>query len=181
VTEHATFSIRAAGAPDARSIGRLQTHGWQLGFREFMSDKVRARQSIEGFERMILDRLASGRNDAGTLVAVDCNGTVIGFCAVNSVFAFEPPEPNTGQIADLYVDSSSWGSGVGTALLLEAFALLRAKGREEVALWTFESNRRANRFYTHHGFEPGTEKIIHGPSGEAMVLMRRSLVGSTTS
>ena len=56
--------------------------------------------------------------------------------------------PGDDQLADLYVQPSEQGRGVGTALL-KAVREARAGGLE---LWVFLSNTAARGFYAHHGF-----------------------------
>lgn len=52
------------------------------------------------------------------------------------------------DLDQLYVDPDAAGEGIGS-MLVELAKQLRPGG---LALWTFQSNRRAQRFYQHHGF-----------------------------
>jgi GNAT superfamily N-acetyltransferase len=56
--------------------------------------------------------------------------------------AWEP-----GWIDHFYVDPPHHGRGIGGRLLHEVQARL-----DDIQLWTFQANRRARRFYEHHGF-----------------------------
>src|SRR4051794_38871451 len=53
-----------------------------------------------------------------------------------------------GWLAQLYVEPSLTGRGVGSALLARA----RAERPAGLRLWTFQSNTGAQRFYARHGF-----------------------------
>ena len=52
-----------------------------------------------------------------------------------------------GFIQALYVADGARGQGVGTALVQQAQAQMRA-----LELWTFQANTGAQRFYQRHGF-----------------------------
>lgn len=52
-----------------------------------------------------------------------------------------------GDIAGFYVAEASRGQGIGTALLEQVKA-----GEPRLALWTFQANEGAIRFYARHGF-----------------------------
>ncbi len=63
--------------------------------------------------------------------------TIVGFCASN-------PQ----SVAALYVRVENIGQGIGTELLRRA----QAESSGHLWLYTFAQNRRARRFYEHHGF-----------------------------
>ena len=76
-----------------------------------------------------------------TFVACDVwvaesDGTPAGFCAVRN-----------GWIDHLYVDPAHQGHGMGAALLRKAMS-----AQKRLALWTFQRNANARRFYEAHGF-----------------------------
>ena len=62
---------------------------------------------------------------------------IVGFCASN-------PQ----SVAALYVRVENIGQGIGTELLRRA----QAESSGRLWLYTFAQNRRARRFYEHHGF-----------------------------
>jgi len=67
-------------------------------------------------------------------------------------------------IDQLYVDPSRLGQGIGTSLV----ELAQERRPDGLALWTFESNRRAHRFYERHGFvvaerTDGADNEEHAP------------------
>lgn len=70
------------------------------------------------------------------LVARDAEGAALGFIAVKQ-----------GDIAGFYLTEAARGQGIGKALLD------RVKETEpRLALWTFQANTGAIRFYTREGF-----------------------------
>ena len=67
--------------------------------------------------------------------------------------------PTVGEVRSLFVRSSAWRAGVGTALMSRALGELAAMGFAEVTLWSFADNARANAFYRRQGFSPdGNER-----------------------
>ena len=52
------------------------------------------------------------------------------------------------ELEQLYVDPSWWGRGIGGRLV----ELAKERHPAGLALWTFQVNDRARRFYGHHGF-----------------------------
>lgn len=77
---------------------------------------------------------AVARDDV-TVAEVD--GVVVGFLARSG-----------SEVDHLYVDGAHASRGVGSALLGHA----RAASPHGLALWTFEANVGARRFYARHGF-----------------------------
>ncbi len=57
-----------------------------------------------------------------------------------------------GQIHLLHVHPEAQGIGVGTLLLEDALAEMRAAGRSQAILWVLVANHRARRFYERHGW-----------------------------
>ncbi len=60
-------------------------------------------------------------------------------------------------IAQLYIDPDWTNHGLGTALIEQA----KVEHPEVLELWTFESNRVAQRFYERHGF-----RAVGGTDGD---------------
>ena len=60
-------------------------------------------------------------------------------------------------IAQLYIDPDWTNHGLGTALIEQA----KVEHPEVLELWTFESNRGAQRFYERHGF-----RAVGGTDGD---------------
>lgn len=65
-----------------------------------------------------------------------------------AVRAFVATTP--GEVEHLYVHPDWQGRGLGTVLLKHA--MHSADGERGLALWTFEGNLKARRFYERHGF-----------------------------
>lgn len=81
----------------------------------------------------------------GVLVA-ETGGRVAGF-AVTRPSGDPGADVTMGELDSFYVDPSTWGRGVGRALLASATQSLRDAGFSEATLWTAEANHRPRRIY----------------------------------
>lgn len=103
------------------------------------------------------------------------NGQMVGFCVVEAPSRDPDTGPGVAEIAALNVRPAVWRSGVGTALMEAAQDALRTDGWAEVSLWVLERNDRALAFYGGLGFKPDGSSIVHQPSGQRELRMRREL------
>ncbi|HEY4216951.1 MAG TPA: ribosomal protein S18-alanine N-acetyltransferase [Gemmatimonadaceae bacterium] len=80
-----------------------------------------------------------------------------------------------GEIANLAVDPSGWGAGVGKVLLDAALAEGSRRGAESVYLEVRDSNARARRLYSSRGFEEVGRRrgYYRSPVEDAIVLRRK--------
>ena len=120
------------------------------------------------FEQLLADP------DVSILVAEE-DGELLGYTACGSN---RDPDalPGVGEVRSMFVASTSWRGGVGSALLAAALDDLRRRGYADVTLWSFNANDRANAFYERAGFtrdgaEKSNERWAHIPE----VRYRRSL------
>lgn len=119
-------------------------------------------------------RPATAQDDARTYVALDANGTVVGFHALayGSVERTTAPQwTQTGArypvpvliLARLAVSSSTQDSGVGKLLLRDAIdrCVQAADIAGLAALLVHAKNDEAAQFYEHHGFHPSPTDGLH--------------------
>lgn len=71
-------------------------------------------------------------------VTVSESETITGFLARNG-----------DDIHALYIDPAARGQGIGSTLLTDAM-----RRKDQLTLWTFQANTRAQAFYERHGFAP---------------------------
>jgi ribosomal-protein-alanine N-acetyltransferase len=81
-----------------------------------------------------------------------------------------------GEIANLAVAPSGWGSGTGRRLLNAALAEALARGAAAVYLEVRDSNDRARRLYHSSGFEEvGRRRRYYRRPVEDAIVLRRTL------
>jgi len=89
--------------------------------------RIHTRAEDIGFAGMMVDR---------GWVTVSENETITGFLARNG-----------DDIHALYIDPKARGQGIGSKLLTNAM-----HQEDQLTLWTFQANTRAQAFYERHGF-----------------------------
>jgi ribosomal-protein-alanine N-acetyltransferase len=84
-----------------------------------------------------------------------------------------------GQIANLAVVPTAWGSGVGRALLDAALREAQVRKAEHVYLEVRDSNERARRLYRSRGFEEvGRRRSYYRRPVEDAIVLRCRVEGS---
>ena len=78
-------------------------------------------------------------------------------------------------------DPGTWGAGLAGALIEDGLAWLDAAGFDSVTVWSFVSNRRANRFCQRYGFrEEGLRRSLPEFAGLVAARWSRPLIASAT-
>ena len=91
------------------------------------------------------------------LLARDEQGTPIGLCWC---VLFDPGTGLEGEVAEVYVQPSHRGRGVGTALLRAAMALFRERRVTFACVWTRHDNPAAMAAYRAAGFRPTEQAVL---------------------
>lgn len=77
-----------------------------------------------------------------------------GFIRYGPGEASHAADEGDGEIYGFYVAPERIGQGLGRRLFAAARERLAALGHRTLVLWTFEGNRRAERFYARAGLVP---------------------------
>lgn len=139
--------IRQAEPADARAIARVHVATWRTAYRGQMPDDFLARLSVD--ERTERWTRTIPLETVGTFVAEN-RGEIVGFVSAGA--ARESDSDRTGDVYSLYVLKRLAGQGIGSALLTEAEAWLRERGRVDARLWVLATNDRARAFYAARGW-----------------------------
>jgi len=91
------------------------------------------------------------KGDPQGLFVAEWGGKTVGFIAVHSKW-YDWQEYLVGEIHELAVDEGYQGKRIGKALIQEAVAYLKSKGRKRITLWVGEGNERAIKVYEKLGF-----------------------------
>ncbi|QFU82404.1 ribosomal protein S18-alanine N-acetyltransferase [Natronorubrum aibiense] len=118
----------------------------------------------DAFERFL--------GEPGFLVALEDPTEVVGYIVADVTQNFGR---QLGHVKDIAVHPDYRTTGVGTALLTQALAVLAAHGADTVKLEVRRSNDGAKRLYREFGFEP--LRIVPGyyEDGEDAIVMLRKL------
>lgn len=113
-----------------------------------------SRVEVEAFLGPVASRF---RGENVIYAAREEGGRLIGFCWV---VLFDPGTGLEGEVAELYVDASARGAGVGQMLVDRAVKLFRERGVTLGYVWTREENRAATRIYRGAGFAPTQQLVL---------------------
>ena len=139
--------IRKATDQDASGIAFVHVRSWQAAYRGHMPDEF-----LDGLEqRTNMWRELTLQPDKILLVAETSEGAIVGFSAL-SLSRDADANPNTAEVAAIYVHPEKWRKGIGRALLSASLDQLRNCGYNQVTLWVLEGNQRARSFYESFGF-----------------------------
>jgi GNAT superfamily N-acetyltransferase len=162
-------AIRPAAVGDANAIAELLATTWRAAYRGIVSDEFLAR--LDPGERAVLWRELIPATPV--LVAEDEPG-LAGVAAL-AVPARDLDEPDTGELAILYVHPDRWRGGIGRAPLDAAAAELRGAGCREAIVWVFEANAAGRAFYEAAGFRADGGRQAVGEAGPPEVRLRARL------
>jgi GNAT superfamily N-acetyltransferase len=148
------MEIRRAFADDALGVATVHVRSWQAAYKGLLPDLYLDQLDVER-------RRAAWARDieeadwprAGTLVATEANGNVVGFAHVGPARDDDLDPAVVGELAAIYALPEVWGSGVGRRLMAAAVNVLRDAAFGAAILWVLEGNDRAQRFYEIGGWQ----------------------------
>ena len=117
--------------------------------------------------------LAHCEQTAGRIFVAEAGGAVVGYACVYA------REPSTDEdevdyeyalVADLAVNESHRGQGIGKALIAASERYARDAGAQWLRIWVLARNANAVELYRRSGFTPRTielEKTLSAPGGQA--------------
>lgn len=163
-----TVRVSPARVGDAEQLTDLHLDVWEEAYADLMPASVFTERRRRRDERVASwsGIIAAGSSD--NLLAWSPEGALLGFSSTGG-----GRDPDEGlpplELMALYVRASSYGTGVGHALLQAAL------GDSPAYLWVLDGNVRAIGFYECHGFvfdgatkpeDVGLERrMVRGPGG----------------
>lgn len=97
--------------------------------------------------------------------ALDENGTILGLATAGVTRDRDAPTP--WELYSINVVAAQQGSGLADALIRIT------AGQRDATVWVLAQNRRAQSFYSRHGFHLEGATMIHEASGGTQVRMVR--------
>ncbi|KIN70936.1 Acetyltransferase, GNAT family protein [Sulfitobacter noctilucae] len=120
--------LRKARSTDAGKIGAILTEF--TATTDWMPKLHTGAEDVAHAGRLI---------DSGAVIVAEQGGLVVGFAACAD-----------GDLDALYVAAAARGQGIGQMMLAHLMSQ-----HDRLALWTFQANSDAQRFYMRHGFVEG--------------------------
>lgn len=151
--------VRDATADDVVQIASVHLDSAMTAYRDIFPDSAPAptyEELLSRWSEWIRNATATDRN----LLAV-FESTPTGIARAGA----DPSDPSVGHLSRLYVRSTSWGHGIGSALFVAALDHLRSAGFGSATLWVLEGNTRARSWYERLGWVPtGQRKTVFEPA-----------------
>ena len=145
------MQLRRAEPADARAVAGLHVAAWKAAFPGLLPqdylDDLAPEDRLGAWEE------ALAPSPWPIVVVAEEDGALLGFACV-SPSRDEDAGEEVGELQTLYVDPSTWRTGVGTALLDAGCEELATAGFTTATLWVLGVNERARRFYERHGWRP---------------------------
>ncbi len=171
--QETTLAIRRAIPGDGPGIAAVQRSAWRAAYRGLIPDALLYGLWAESRARA-WGRALAGDRPPLVFVAVH-DQIALGFCAVAMPSDDHDADGTVAKVMALNVRADSWRSGIGTALMDEALAVVRSDGWRSASLWVLARNDLGRVFYARLGFEADGAADIFGESGAPVVRLRRWL------
>ena len=138
------MQVRNAAYEDMKQLGHIMSVSFRTAFHEFVTQET-------------MDACAREENCIALLEGIFRKGEMHFLIGESSGMLVWQKVEGGAEIVAIHSLPESWGTGLGHAMLTEAFKQI---GEKTVFLWAFKENKRARRFYEKHGFcWDGTERV----------------------
>ena len=130
--------IRDAQAGDASAIARVHVESWQSTYAGMLPDQYLAGMSERSAEmrwRMALPDRGPG---SGTVVAIDEDGAVVGFCSFGT--QRRGIDGFSGEVYALYLLDDAKGQGAGRLLMAASAERMLEGGVRSALVWCLAPN-----------------------------------------
>ncbi|MGE5579945.1 MAG: N-acetyltransferase family protein [Bacillota bacterium] len=137
--------VRPATREDVLGLAKVHVDTWKAAYRGIVADSfldgLSYERSAKGWERS-LDEAESRQR---VFVAVDDNGSVIGFASGGP--NRDTDTPHKAELWAIYVLPEGQGRGTGTLLLRRFAEAVAAEGLDSLSVWVLADNARGRGFY----------------------------------
>ncbi|WP_328504837.1 GNAT family N-acetyltransferase [Streptomyces sp. NBC_00457] len=135
---------------DCDRVAEIRVRGWQTAYRGLLPQSYLDGLSVEQDAERRRTFFAQSDGSVVDLVA-EQRGEITGW-ACHGPYRDGEVRTEDAELYAIYVDSGSFGNGIGQALLRESVRRCTAAGHRRMLLWVLEGNVRARRFYERAGF-----------------------------
>ncbi|WP_405113642.1 GNAT family N-acetyltransferase [Micromonospora sp. NBC_01405] len=149
-----TITLRHATADDLRPVGALHQRSRVAAYSSFLPAEALADPTPEAMGAYWAERWTWER-DEHLMTVAERDGRLVGFSYLGPD---DQDDPATGLLNAIHLDPAEQGRGTGRALMADALATMRDRGRRRAVLWVLESNAHARRFYERGGWQPTGER-----------------------
>jgi GNAT superfamily N-acetyltransferase len=157
------ITIRKAIPKDAKRWEEIHWAGWNYAYRGIFEDKYLNIKEVEFLGQIEKTAEFLGNNIGIKLVAVDGDGSVVGWLNGGKQEHREDilESEKEFQLAGLYLDPKVIGTGIGKKLLLEFAKWVTDNGGSKFIVGCLDKNKSCG-FYRKLGGIPIREEYFHG-------------------
>ncbi len=163
------INVRRASLDDIEAIVAAYTAAWRAGFHYMFPPAV---FEVDGFDAARrAECVDSVFNDGTDTFVCEIGGRVGGYLVARE----DGPD---SVIDDIWVHPTSWGRGVGTALIARAEDDMRSRGGRLLSAWVPEDSPTGQRFFAKLGWRPSGEidhLDLYGASDNRLIEYLREL------
>jgi GNAT superfamily N-acetyltransferase len=162
--------IRPLQDADVEAVAEVHVRTWRSAYAGIIpADYLASLDPVQFAKRRRSFPVPPG---AGTVVAADDDGTIVGFATFGPARLAQGTEYDrtNAELYAIYVDPDHQGAGTGRHLLTAARAALKAAGFPRMWLWVLAENHPSRRFYEHLGMTADGTTHLYTPRGTSAKL-----------
>ena len=141
------IEVRLAEKSDLDQLAKIQVSSWKSAFSSILTPDILNIYTDTTKCKEILNNVLD--TNRGHLYIASLNDMPCG-----ELFWCEAGQdmPQNAHIIALHSLETSWGTGLGHAIMKQALLDIKLAGKSIVSLWVFKDNCRARKFYEKCGF-----------------------------
>ena len=143
--------LRPATPDDAPTMATIHIEAWRTAYRGLVPDAFLAsldhRRRSERFRSFL-------ETDVRNSYIIELDRVPVGHLTIGPCRDGDMADHAAGEIWGIYLLPTVWRKGIGSEVCRRAEEMLSEQGFGRVALWVFEGNDAARRFYEAMGYAP---------------------------
>lgn len=133
---------------DETILAEIQTESWEAAFSGILPDeKLKSHLDKQRIAQMY-HHVLSETSAHGSLLLIDSQPHCMAFWGTYR----GEEHSNCAELICIHSRKENWGRGYGSIMMDHILKEIISAGFRQAALWVFEQNVRARRFYEKHGF-----------------------------
>ena len=152
---------RRATVDDIERLAQIHVGAWNATYTGLIDQAALDARTVETRTVQWKEVFTDDKWSSHDVFIVEQDGVVEGFAWVGPSDDDDVDRTTTFNVFALYLDPTSTGRGLGTALLDHVLDGARSKGYERATLYVLVENERARRFYEQRGWTPEPDVVTN--------------------
>ena len=146
------ITIRKVLPEEAHEYTICHINCWQSAYKDIVPGDYLSNMMNEIEQRTENLRKALSEPSDYEYYCVVTNDKIIGRLIIGK--SHDEDKPDAGDLGAIYLLEDYWDKGYGRIMMNFALKRFGELGYNEIIIWSFEANDRANQFYKKFGFKP---------------------------